>query len=73
MAPQYRLGPEHKFPAGVNDSWDALQHIAWHASSFGADAFAGFVLAGESAGAVIGAVLALQARDEPFSAMTGNI
>ncbi|TKA59145.1 hypothetical protein B0A55_11866 [Friedmanniomyces simplex] len=67
VAPQYRLAPEYKSPAQVEDSWDALQHIASHVADFGADASAGFIAGGESAGAVIGAVLALQARDKPLS------
>ncbi|KAK5695667.1 hypothetical protein LTR17_024490 [Elasticomyces elasticus] len=67
VAPQYRLAPEHKSPAQVEDSWDALKHIVAHASDFGADASAGLVIGGESAGAVIAAVLALQARGEPLT------
>ncbi|KAK4898705.1 hypothetical protein LTR27_003878 [Elasticomyces elasticus] len=67
VAPQYRLAPEYKSPAQVEDSWDALKHVVDHAADFGADASAGLVIGGESAGAVIAAVLALQARDEPSS------
>ncbi|KAK1057663.1 hypothetical protein LTR12_007194 [Friedmanniomyces endolithicus] len=64
VAPQYRLAPENTSPAQVQDSWDALQHIAAHAADFGADAAASFVVGGESTGAVIVAVLALLARNE---------
>ncbi|EMC99379.1 hypothetical protein BAUCODRAFT_401463 [Baudoinia panamericana UAMH 10762] len=64
VAPQYRLAPEYKYPYQVNDSWDALKHITAHAGDFSADPSAGFVLGGESAGAVIAAPLALKARDE---------
>ena len=67
VAPQYRLGPEHKFPTGVEDSWDALNHVAARASDLDADPSVGFVIGGESAGAVIAAVLALQARDETLN------
>ncbi|KAK5728098.1 hypothetical protein LTR17_012198 [Elasticomyces elasticus] len=73
VAPQYRLAPEHKSPTQVEDSWDALKHVVAHASDFGADAVAGVVIGGESAGAVIAAVLALQARDEALSTpLTGT-
>ena len=30
----YRLGPEHKFPAAVNDSWDVIQWV-WSLRSSG--------------------------------------
>ncbi|TKA31663.1 hypothetical protein B0A50_01741 [Salinomyces thailandicus] len=63
VAPEYRLAPEHKFPTPVEDSWDALQHIASHAKDYGADPKLGFILSGESAGSVISGVLSLQARD----------
>jgi len=73
IAVQYRLAPEHRFPTQVEDSWDALQYIAAHASDFGAQLSAGFVIGGESAGAVIAAVLALQARDQRLSPpLTGS-
>ncbi|WPH01483.1 Hypothetical protein R9X50_00432900 [Acrodontium crateriforme] len=63
-AVQYRLAPEYKYPTGVDDSWDALKHIASRASDYGADALTGFVIGGESAGSTIAALLALRARDE---------
>ena len=65
VAPQYRLAPEHRFPTQVEDSWATLQHIAAYArEELNADPAKGFVIGGESAGAVIAAVLALRARDE---------
>ena len=33
----YRMGPEHKFPAAVDDSWAALQWVGANAASLGAD------------------------------------
>ncbi|KAK4542921.1 hypothetical protein LTR36_006110 [Oleoguttula mirabilis] len=64
IAPQYRLAPEHKYPTGIQDSWDALEHIATHGQEYGADPTTGLVIAGESAGAVIASLLSLQARDK---------
>ena len=60
-----RLAPEHPFPTWINDSWDALQWAAAHATTvLGADpARGGFVVGGGSAGANIAAVLAHLARD----------
>ncbi|KAK2614593.1 hypothetical protein N8I77_001402 [Diaporthe amygdali] len=60
---EYRLGPEYKFPTGINDSWDALKWAADNASSLGANPRAGFIVGGGSAGGNIAAVLAHLARD----------
>ncbi|KAK4496327.1 hypothetical protein PRZ48_012307 [Zasmidium cellare] len=64
VAPQYRLAPEHKYPVGLNDTWDALKYIAANAHSFGADPKLGFAIGGESAGGVIASLLELRARNE---------
>lgn len=58
------LAPENPFPTGINDCWDALRWIAKHASSFGANPNAGFVVGGASAGGNISSILAHLARDE---------
>jgi acetyl esterase len=58
----YRLAPEHKFPAGVIDSFAALQWAAAHASEFGGDA-SRVAIGGDSAGANLAAVCAILARD----------
>jgi acetyl esterase len=59
----YRLGPEHKFPAAVDDSWSALQWIASNAADVLIDAEQ-LAVGGDSAGANLAAVMALTARDK---------
>ncbi len=57
----YRLAPEHPFPAAVDDSWTALTWIVEHASTLGADAER-VALLGDSAGGNLAAVLCHMAR-----------
>lgn len=58
----YRLAPENPFPAAIDDAWAALLWSVAHAAELGADANRVGV-AGDSAGAVLATVVALQARD----------
>ena len=58
----YRMGPEHKFPAAVEDSFAALKWVHAHANEFGADPNR-IGVHGDSAGANLAAVVALMARD----------
>lgn len=59
----YRLAPEHPFPAAVEDVWTATRWIAENAGRFGADA-SSLAVAGDSAGGTLSAVVAQLARDE---------
>jgi acetyl esterase len=62
IAVDYRVAPEHKFPAAVDDAWAATRWIAAHASELGIDAER-LAVGGDSAGGNLAAVVALLARD----------
>jgi len=61
MSVDYRLAPEHPFPAAVEDAWQAVAWSLANASLLGLDATR-FALAGDSAGGTLGTVTALHLR-----------
>ncbi len=58
----YRLAPESRFPAAVEDCQAALKWVALHAVEFGGDASC-IAVGGDSAGANLATVMAILARD----------
>lgn len=66
FAVDYRVAPEHKFPAAVNDSYHSFKWIAEHAAEFGGDT-SRLVLMGHSAGANLVAVVAQKAKKEKLA------
>lgn len=62
LAPEYRLAPESRFPAGVDDAWFSLRWLQREADRLALDT-SRIAVAGDSAGATLAAVLALMARD----------
>jgi acetyl esterase len=62
VSPEYRLAPEHPFPAALDDCWRALNWTLTFAPTFGGDP-GRVAVGGDSAGGNLSAVLAIQARD----------
>ncbi|MGJ5181305.1 alpha/beta hydrolase [Bradyrhizobium oligotrophicum] len=57
----YRLAPEHKFPAAIEDALASLQFVADHAVALGIDRNR-IIVGGDSAGATLAAVVCQQNR-----------
>lgn len=68
----YRLAPEHPYPAAVEDCYTGLVWIAAHADELNIDP-ARVVIAGVSAGGGLSAAVALLARDHLGPALAGQL
>jgi acetyl esterase len=68
----YRLAPEHKFPAGPEDCCAATKWAAEHTRELNADP-GRIVIAGDSAGGNMVAVTALMVRDKGVPALRGQL
>lgn len=69
---EYRLAPEHKFPAATDDCLAATRWLAAHAAELNADPVR-LAVAGESSGGNLAAVTALRLRDEGGPALRGQL
>jgi acetyl esterase len=62
LSVDYRLAPEHAFPAAFDDAYGALLWVAQSGAAFGLDA-SRLAVAGDSAGGNLAAAVAMAARD----------
>ena len=65
IAIDYRLAPEHIFPAAIDDCWTVLEWVL--------QKFERVIVAGDSAGAKLSAAVALKARDKGYRKIVGQV
>ncbi|OTA54628.1 hypothetical protein K449DRAFT_377269 [Hypoxylon sp. EC38] len=63
FAPQYRIAPEHPYPAGIEDVYSTVEWLQSNAQCFNVDP-ARIIVFGQSAGGALAAGVALMARDK---------
>lgn len=69
---EYRLAPEHPFPAGLDDCEAVTKWAVAHTSRFSVPAGA-VMVAGESAGGNLAAAVALRLRDAGDASLAGQV
>jgi acetyl esterase len=70
IAVGYRLAPEHRFPAAIDDAYAAARWAAEHAGEFGGDACQLAVSGNSAGGGLAAAVSRLSVRQGPRIALT---
>lgn len=68
----YRLAPEHKFPAAADDAYAATRWVAANAVEFNGDPQR-LAVGGDSAGAILAGGVALRIREEGGPALRGQV
>lgn len=71
-APAYRLAPEHRFPAQLDDSWTALTGLVAQAEALDIDATR-IVVSGDSIGGTLATALAARSVAENGPELSGQI
>lgn len=72
LAVDYRLAPEHPFPAAVEDCGAVVDHLARHAEAWGIDP-GRIGVGGDSAGGNLAAVMCLRSRDRAGPKLVAQI
>ena len=72
IAVDYKLAPEHKFPAAITDTIDAITEIISRADEFNIDQNK-VILCGDSAGGALAAVGTIKSRDKLIPKVHGQI
>ncbi|MDC3140961.1 alpha/beta hydrolase [Alphaproteobacteria bacterium] len=72
IAVDYKLAPEHKFPAAITDTIDAITEIISRADKFNIDRNK-VILCGDSAGGALAAVGTIMSRDKLIPKVHGQI